>query len=71
MKNLSKYRAYHIKDQMLCKIAVLTETGAFLMGLPRGEDQLLDGGKTIIIAPEDGRFCNNDEFVLLKIVSTK
>jgi len=61
-----KFRAWHKEEKKLCAIDILTGKGAFLIGVLRDEDTLYDGGKMIIRAPREGRFCDNDEFELMQ-----
>jgi len=62
----TKFRAWHKTEKIMCPINVLTDKGAFLIGVKNGADILMDGGKQIIIAPKEGRFCLNDEFELMQ-----
>jgi len=61
-----KFKAWHIKEGIMCDVKVLTDEGAFLVGVKLGEDEYYNGGKTIVEAPKDGRFCDNDEFELMQ-----
>ena len=47
----------------MCKVETLTDKGAFLVGVKKGEDDY--GRKYFVRAPEHGRFCENDEFELM------
>ena len=47
----------------MCKVETLTDKGAFLVGVEKGEDDY--GRKYFVRAPEHGRFCENDEFELM------
>ena len=60
-----KFRAWHKSEKRMCNVTVLTDKGAFLEGIKSGEDQYIDGGKKVIRAPKDGRFCESDEFELM------
>lgn len=66
-----KFRAWNIKEAIMCNIQTLTNTGAFLVGVKKGEDQILDGGREIITAPTNGRFCYNKEFILQQFTGLK
>ena len=59
-----KLRAWHISEQKMCKVETLTDAGAFLVGVKKGEDDY--GRKYFVRAPEHGRFCENDEFELMQ-----
>ena len=59
-----KLRAWHISEQKMCKVETLTDKGAFLVGVKKGEDDY--GRKYFVRAPEHGRFCENDEFELMQ-----
>ena len=60
-----KFRAWHKAEKVMCEVSVINiESGAFLIGVKPGEDQLYD--KEVVIAPEDGRFCNWDEIEMLE-----
>lgn len=62
-----KLRAWHIAEKKMCKVETLTDKGAFLVGVKKGEDQsLYPLSRTIVRAPEHGRFCDNDEFELMQ-----
>jgi len=63
---MKEFRAYHFKEKKMCKIKLLTDKGAFLIGVKKGEDTYFDGHKKIVIASDDGRFCKNKEFKLLR-----
>jgi len=71
MKREIKFRAWHKYERKLCDIKTLTDKGAFLVGVSKGKDTLMDGGKQIIIAPNDGRFCDNDEIELMQYTGLK
>ena len=61
-----KFKAWHIVEQKMCDVKVLTDNGAFVVGVKKGEDTVSDNGRTTTIAPKEGRFCDNAEFVLLQ-----
>jgi len=63
---MKEFRSYHIKEKKMCKIKLLTDKGAFLIGVKKGENTYFDGGKKTVIAPDNGRFCKNKEFILLR-----
>jgi len=59
-----KFRAWHKKEKVLCRVATLTDDGAFLIGVKKGKDQIQD--RMIVYAPDDGRFCKNEEIELMQ-----
>jgi uncharacterized phage protein (TIGR01671 family) len=61
-----KFKAFHIEEKIMGDVKTLTDQGAFVIGVAKGEDKLYDGGKSIILAPEDGRFCMHEEIHLLQ-----
>jgi len=63
---MKEFRAYHIAEKKMCKIKLLTDKGAFLIGVKKGKNTYFDGYKKTVIAPDDGRFCENKEFMLLR-----
>jgi hypothetical protein len=60
---LPKFKAYHKAENKICDVKILTDNGAFLVGIKKGEDTV--DGRSIILALEDGRFCLEEEFELL------
>jgi len=66
MEREIKFRAWNIKEKTMGKVRTLSEKGCFVMGLQKGEDQYLNGGKQVIFAPEDGRFCSFKEIKLMQ-----
>ena len=60
-----RFRAWHKSEKRMCEVTTLTDKGAFLEGITSGEDQYFDGGKRVIRAPKNGRFCFSDEFDLM------
>ena len=60
-----KFRAWHKAEEKMCEVTVLTQEGAFLEGAKPGEDQYYDGGKSVVRAPQNGRFCYHDDFILM------
>lgn len=69
MKTEIKFIAWHIEEKKICRVKVLTEEGAFLVGVKSGEDQRL--GSAIIYAPTDGRFCKMPEIELMQFIGLK
>lgn len=61
-----KFKAWHIAEQVMCDVTILTDDGAFLVGAKKGEDSVSNNGRCVFIAPEEGRFCPNADFVLLQ-----
>lgn len=66
-----KFRAWHCAEKKLCQVDVLTNNGAFLIGVNNGPDELTDGGKMIIISPKNGRFCMNEDIELMQYTGLK
>ena len=67
-----RFRAYHIKEKVMCGVSIINfDKGAFLIGVQKGKDEYINGGKQIVIAPEDGRFCDWDEFELMQFTGLK
>jgi uncharacterized phage protein (TIGR01671 family) len=66
-----KFRAWHKVEKKLCLIDVLTTRGAFLIGAENGPDELTNGGKMVIISPKNGRFCMNDDIILMQFTGLK
>ena len=66
-----KFRAWHCAEKKLCQVDVLTNNGAFLIGVNNGPDELTDGGKMIIISPKNGRFCMNEDIELMQFTGLK
>ena len=64
--NEFKFKAYHKKENILCDVKILTNEGAFLIGVKKGEDEFYNEGKRHVPAPEDGRFCKNEEIELMQ-----
>ena len=62
-----KFRAWHKDERLMCDIDTLNiNDGAFLIGVKPEEDYLVDGGKTWVIAPENGRYCGIDEIEIMQ-----
>ena len=67
-----KFRAWLKDENKMCDVDLLhINDGAFLIGAEKGEDTLQDGGKTWVIAPDNGRYCTNDEFELMQYTGLK
>lgn len=67
MSNLNiKFKAWHISEQKMCDVKVLTDEGAFLIGVNKGEDVEYFNGGLVVEAPKEGRFCPHIDFVLLQ-----
>ena len=66
-----KYRAWHKSEKKMCDVKVLTDEGAFLVGVLKERDQYTSDGKYVIKCNEDGRFCYNDEFELMEFIGIK
>jgi uncharacterized phage protein (TIGR01671 family) len=60
-----KFRAWHKAEEKMCEVTTLTDKGAFMEGITSGEDQYIDGGKRVIRAPKNGRYCFHDEIILM------
>ena len=70
-QGLLNYRAWHKEEKKLCFINTLTDEGAFLIGVKKGKDTHYDGGNTIVIAPDEGRFCKMEEIELMQCTDLK
>ena len=67
-----KFRAWHKDERLMCDVDVLNiNDGAFLIGVKPEEDYLVDGGKTWVVAPENGRYCGIDEIELMQFTGLK
>ena len=67
-----KFRAWHKDERLMCDVDTLNiNDGAFLIGVKPEEDYLVDGGKTWVIAPENGRYCGIDEIELMQFAGLK
>ena len=67
-----KFRAWHKAEKKMCDVNLINfDKGAFLVGLNKAEDTYINGGKQIVVAPEDGRFCEWDEFELVEFTGLK
>ena len=72
MKREIKFRAWHNAEKKMCKVSVINfDTGAFLIGLVKGADTYINGGKQVILAPDNGRFCDWDEIELMQFTGLK
>ena len=72
MNPIPKFRAWHIADQKMCDVALINfEKGAFLIGVDKGEDTVVDEMRLVIKAPENGRFCEFSEFILMQDTGAK
>ena len=69
MKREIKFKAWHKEEKILCDVTNLNSEGAFLVGVKKGADQYT--GKFVVYAPEDGRFCLNEEIELLQYLGEK
>jgi len=68
----TKFRAWHKAEKKMCEVSLINfDKGAFLIGVKKGEDEYIEGGKKIVIAPEDGRLCEWNEFELLQFTGLK
>jgi len=68
----TKFRAWHKAEKKMCEVSLINfDKGAFLIGVKKGEDEYIEGGKKIVIAPEDGRFCEWNEFDLIQFTGLK
>lgn len=61
MKN---FKAYHKEEKLICEIDVLTDKGAFLIGVKEAED--INYGSLTVLAAENGRFCMFSEITLIR-----
>lgn len=61
-----KFRAWHIGEEKMCEVNLLRpNNGAFLLGVMPSEDQQV-GDRFLVIAPDDGRYCDLAEFQLMQ-----
>lgn len=49
----------------------ITDEGCFVLGVAKGKDDYYDGGKTIVHAPEEGRFCLFEEVEIMQYTGLK
>ena len=64
--------AWHIAEKKMCKVQLINfDGGAFLVGVDKEDDYLCDGGKSYVVAPTNGRFCDFDEFELMQYTGLK
>jgi uncharacterized phage protein (TIGR01671 family) len=67
MKRVIKFRAWHKAESKLCDIDVINmNRGAFLIGVEPTADYPTSDGKSMVMAPDNGRFCNFGEFELMQ-----
>jgi uncharacterized phage protein (TIGR01671 family) len=67
MQREIKFRGFYKPENKMCPIDLIRPgIGAFLVGLEPEEDQVLEGGKLIIAATEEGRFVRWNEFELIQ-----
>ena len=64
-----KFRAWHKEEKIMCQVDNLNSNGAFLIGVKKGEDQY--GDKWYVYAPDNGRFCQNEEIELMQFTGLK
>ena len=64
--NIPKFRAWHKKEKVMGKVSVLTDKGAFVIGVKPEDEDYYDSGKTITESPTDGRFCTFNEIELMQ-----
>ena len=69
MKREIKFKAWHKEEKILCDVTNLNSDGAFLVGVKKGKDSYTE--KYVVYAPEDGRFCLNEEIELLQYTGLK
>ena len=66
-----KFKAKHLTENVICEVITLTDEGAFLVGVKKGKYTYYDDGKSIVIAPDNGRFCKINEIELLQFTGFK
>lgn len=64
MSRTIRFRAWHLDEKLLCPVQILTDKGAFLVGVKNGEDTI--DGRTTFVAPKNGRFCESAEIKLMQ-----
>lgn len=64
MTQETKFRAWHKTEKIMCDVDVLTNNGAFLVGVKKGKDQ--HNERCIVIAPDNGRFCPNEDIEIIQ-----
>ena len=63
----TKFKAWHKAEKKMCEVSLINfDKGAFLIGVEKAKDTYSNDGKTIIHAPENGRFCEWDEIELIQ-----
>ena len=63
-----KFKAWHKAEKVMCDVSVINfDKGAFLIGVLQGKDEIYDD--QIVIAPDNGRFCDWDEIELCESTS--
>ena len=66
----TKFKAWHKEEKVMCEVSIINfESGAFLIGVKPGEDQVYD--KYFVPAPTDGRFCEWEEIEMLEFTGLK
>jgi len=66
----TKFKAWHKAEKVMCEVSLINiESGAFLIGVKPGKDQIYDD--QIVIAPDNGRFCEWDEIEMLEYTGLK
>ena len=71
MKREIKFRAWEKTEKKMGVVEVLTDQGCFILGITPGKDTYLNGGKTIVVAPTDGRFVPFQECELMQFTGLK
>ncbi len=71
MKREIKFRAWEKIEHKMCDVQVLTDEGAFLLGIKPGKDTACPDLKMIIEAPKDGRFVPFQECELMQFTGLK
>ena len=67
---MRQYRAWHKAEKVMCEVSLINfELGAFLIGVKPGKGEIC--GDQIVIAPDNGRFCNWDEIELMESTGLK
>ena len=70
LNNMRQYRAWHKEEKVMCKVSTINfDKGAFLIGIRPGPDEIYDD--QIVIAPDNGRFCEWDEIELMESTGLK
>ena len=71
MKREIKFRAWEKTEKKMGVVEVLTDQGCFILGVNPDKDSYFNGGKTIIEAPNNGRFVYFEDCELMQFTGLK